>query len=77
MTLLGVVDNLNHRIESLDSSSSNDQEGIEERGSGDTGNPEVDGLSNQLAEIENVDDTSWLEGYFGTCSQYPFSILHP
>jgi hypothetical protein len=57
MTLLGVVDNLNHRIESLDSSSSNDQEGIEERGSGDTGNPEVDGLSNQLAEIENVDYT--------------------
>ena len=57
MTLLGVVDNLNHRIESLDahppptdSDSMNEERGI-------TGDPEVDGLSSQLAEIENVDYT--------------------
>jgi len=56
MTLLGVVDNLNHRIESLDAHPPpTDSDSTEEQGI--TGDAEVDGLSSQLAEIENVDYT--------------------
>lgn len=56
MTLLGVVDNLNHRIESLDAHPPPTDSDSTEDG-GITGDPEVDGLSSQLAEIENVDYT--------------------
>jgi hypothetical protein len=58
MTLLKAVDNLNHRIEALDSPDlGSDSDEIEPRDSPDydtlnTGNSDVDGLGRHLAKIE-------------------------
>lgn len=53
MTLLGVVDKLTHRIESHQNAELPAEAVLEDR----TGNHELDELSDDFAELENVDET--------------------
>jgi hypothetical protein len=68
MTLLGVVDNLIHRVESHQNAELPETSVLEAK----TGIPELDELSDDLAELENLDYTL-KEGLGGV--QNDFKIL--
>jgi hypothetical protein len=70
MTLLGVVDNLIHRIESHQNTDQPSEDSdIKVR----TGNPELDEMSDDFAELENLDYTL-KDGWYVL---FPFSLSFP